>query len=50
MIAAHAFHLPLLEHAQERDLRLGGKLADFIKEDGPTVAGFESAQSSRPEA
>ena len=39
--AAHALELPLLEHAQERDLGVGGKLPDFIQEDRPAVGRFE---------
>src|SRR4029079_17205339 len=39
--AAHPFDFPLLQHAQERDLRLRGEVANFIQEDGAAVGGFE---------
>jgi len=43
MTAAHALDLALLEHAQKRDLRLGGQVPDFIQEDRAA-----SAASKRP--
>jgi len=46
MTAAHALDLALLEHAQKRDLRLGGQVPDFIQEDRAAVGGFETAKAS----
>src|SRR2546428_6277515 len=46
MTAAHALDLALLEHAQERDLRLGGQVPDFVQEDRAAVGCFETAKSS----
>lgn len=31
LAAADSFKLPFLEHSQQRDLRFGGKLADFVQ-------------------
>src|SRR5712671_2327569 len=46
MTAADAFDFPLLQHAQQRDLRLGGQVADFIEENGAAVGGLEPSQAS----
>src|SRR3989442_209070 len=46
MTAADPFDFPLLQHAQQRDLRLGGQVADFIEEHGAAVGGFEPSQAS----
>jgi hypothetical protein len=36
---SHALKFPLLKHAQERNLSLQGKVADFIQKESPAVAG-----------
>src|SRR3989475_9380324 len=46
MTAADPFDFPLLQHAQQRDLRLGGQVADFIEENGAAVGGLEPSQAS----
>src|SRR5277367_465098 len=46
MIASHSLKLALLEHAQERDLRLHREIADFIKEKGSAVSGFKPPHTS----
>jgi hypothetical protein len=46
MIASHSLKLALLEHAQERDLRLHREIADFIKEKCPAVSGFKPPHTS----
>src|SRR5579863_9023974 len=46
MIASYALKLTLLQHAQERDLRLHREIADFIKEKCPAVSGFEPPHAS----
>jgi hypothetical protein len=46
MTAADPFDFPLLQHAQQRDLRLGGQVADFIEEHGAAVGGLEPSQAS----
>src|SRR6201987_1918956 len=46
MIASYALKLPLLQHAQERDLRLHREIADFVEEKCPAVSGFEPPHAS----
>src|SRR5258705_9714856 len=46
MTAADLFDLALLQHTQQRHLRLGGQVADFIEENGAAVGGLESSQAS----
>src|SRR6185295_7200234 len=43
--AADALDLPLLEHAQERHLRLGGELPDLIQKNRAAIGGLESTHS-----
>ena len=42
--AADALEFPFLQHAQQRDLRVGQEFADFVQEDGAPVRQFEPAQ------
>jgi len=42
--AAHALDLPLLEHAQQRDLRLGRKVADLVEKDRSGMRQLEAAR------
>src|SRR4051794_10420791 len=44
MTAANAFDLPFLQHAQQRDLRLGWQLADFVEEDRPAIGCLEPSK------
>src|SRR5712675_2470537 len=44
MTAADALDLPFLQHAQQRDLRLGGQLADFVEEDRPAIGRLEPSE------
>src|SRR2546430_423662 len=46
MTAADPFDLALLQHPQQRDLRFGRQVADFVEQDGATVRRFESAETS----
>src|SRR2546430_13425715 len=43
--APQPFDLPLLEHAQQGDLGLGGELPDFVQEDRAAVRGFEPPEA-----
>src|SRR5258705_8581436 len=42
--AADALEFPLLQDAQECDLRIGQELADFIEEEGAAVGQFEASK------
>src|SRR6185503_3629458 len=46
LMPADALELPLLEHTQERDLRLRGKVANFIEEDRPSLGELEASEAS----
>src|SRR5260370_9323531 len=46
MTTADPFDLALLQHAQQRDLRFGWQVTDFVEQDGATVRRFESAETS----
>src|SRR6202041_2388059 len=46
LVASHSLKLALLEHAQECDLSLHRKIADFIKEECPSVSGLKPSYSS----
>src|SRR6266576_902788 len=46
MTAADPFDFPLLQDAQQRDLRLGGQVADLIEENGAAVGSLEPSQAS----
>jgi hypothetical protein len=44
MTAADAFKFPLLQHAQERHLRLNREVADLVQEDGAAMGRFKAPQ------
>jgi hypothetical protein len=44
LVAADPFKFPLLQHAQERDLRLSREVADLVQEDGATMGRFKATQ------
>ena len=44
LAAADAFKFPLLQHAQERDLRLGREVADLVQEDRAAMGRFKTPQ------
>jgi hypothetical protein len=46
MMASDPFNLSLLQHAQQRNLSLGRKVADFVQEDGPAVDRLKSPDVS----
>src|SRR6266436_9348108 len=46
MTAADPFDFPLLQHPEQRHLRFGGQVADFIEENGAAVGGLEPSQAS----
>ncbi len=42
-VPSDSFKLPFLEHAQQRNLRLGGKVADLVQKNGAGVGEFEAS-------
>ncbi len=44
-MAADPFDFPLLQHPQQRHLRFGGQVGDFVEQDGATVRRFEAAET-----
>src|ERR1700720_1782516 len=45
LTAADAFKLPLLQHAEQGDLRLDGKVANLIQKNGSSVGSFEASNA-----
>src|SRR6266851_6438594 len=45
LTAPDAFKLPLLQHAEQGDLRLDGKVANLIEENGSTVGRFKASDA-----
>src|SRR5437016_1943736 len=45
MTAADPFDFPLLQDAQQRDLRCGGQVGDFIEQDGAAVRRLEATET-----
>jgi hypothetical protein len=43
VVVLHEVYLPLLKHAQQRDLRLHRNVADLVEKDGPGVCHLEAA-------
>jgi hypothetical protein len=42
MIVPQSLKFPLLEYAQQGDLRFHGEIADFIEEERAPIGGFKS--------
>ncbi len=45
MAAADAFKLALLQHSKQSDLRLRGKVANFIEENGSPIGRFKASNT-----
>jgi len=44
MAAADPLDLPFLQHPQQRHLRFGGQVGDFIKQNGAALRRLETAE------